>query len=200
MYPCGCHCGQLGCIYLQVSSAAWLVPPCFNTSHFDLLALCMYLSLAPFVDSGKPLQFFIAILNFNPGPQYAPNPPGLVWWADFVSMLYSIIRVTSGNIKLKQAPNRPRLTLLKMNFQFDEISSACFPATCAPTDEWFHLALAVCTRKSWGTHFYMPHSVGQLLFKNCKKPLLNTLSFSADQCWGLQWSWVCNAPSTQGNS
>lgn len=120
MYPRGCHCGQLGWVYLQVSSAAWLVTPCFNTSPFDLLALCMHLSLVPFVDSGKPLQFFIAILNFNPGPQYAHNPPGLVWWADFISILYSIIRVTNENIKLKQASNRPRVTLLKMNFQFDD--------------------------------------------------------------------------------
>lgn len=110
----------LGHVHLKVSSAAWLVTPCFNMRPFDLLALCMYLSLVPFVDSGKAFQFFIAILNFNPGPQYAHNPPGLVWWVDFISILYSIIQVTNENIKLKQAPNRPWVTLLKMNFQFDD--------------------------------------------------------------------------------
>lgn len=78
-----------------------------------------HVSLVPFVDSGKPLWFFIAILNFNPGPQYARNPPGLVWWADFISILYSIIRVTNENIKQKQALDRPWVTPLKMNFQFD---------------------------------------------------------------------------------
>lgn len=71
----------------------------FNRSPFDPFALCTCLYLVPFVDSGKPLWFFIAILNFNPGPQYAHNPPGLVWWADFISILYSIIRVTNENIK-----------------------------------------------------------------------------------------------------
>ena len=77
------------------------------------------MSLVPFVDSGKRLQFFIAILNFNPGPQYARNPPGLVQWADLISILYSIIRVTNENIKQKQALDRPWVTPLKMNFQFD---------------------------------------------------------------------------------
>lgn len=118
-YTHGCHCGHPVCAYSKVSSASWSITVCFNTSPFDLLALCTCLSLVPFVDSGKPLQFFIAVLNFNPGPQYARNPPGLVWWANFISILYSIIRVTNENIKQKQAPDRPWVTPLKMNFQFD---------------------------------------------------------------------------------
>lgn len=103
----------------QVPSAIQSATTHFNTSPFDLLALCTCLFLVPFVDFGKPLKFFIAILNFNPGPQYARNPPGLVWWGDFISILYSIIRVTNENIKQKQAPDRPWVTPLKMNFQID---------------------------------------------------------------------------------
>lgn len=121
-HPCGythgCHC-VIQFVLTPRSLPPSGQPPRFNTNPFDFLALCTCLPFVPFVDSGKPFRFFVAILNFNPGPQRAHNPPGLVWWANFISILYSIIRVTDQNIKQKQALDRPSVTPLKKNFQFD---------------------------------------------------------------------------------